>query len=114
MTSKNIKSIQPTVTAQVEWQALIDRMNQHTLFPFTNSWWTGGNIPGKKVQMLTYPAGINMYEAKCRETLLDFKGFEVEYADGKVETKEEHAGEKVSNVEHIEQAIAGEEVQVGA
>jgi hypothetical protein len=30
---QNIKSIQPTATAQVEWQALIDAMNEHTLFP---------------------------------------------------------------------------------
>ena len=42
--TKSIKSIQPTVTAQEEWQALINMMNEHTLFPFTNSWWTGGNV----------------------------------------------------------------------
>ena len=41
---KNIKSVQPTATAQVEWQALIDMMNEHTLFPLTNSWWTAGNV----------------------------------------------------------------------
>lgn len=58
MQTKKIKTLQPSSQAQEEWQALINMMNEHTLFPLTNSWWSGGNIPGKKVQMLTYPGGI--------------------------------------------------------
>lgn len=48
-----------------------------------NSWWTGGNIPGKKVQLLTYILGIDQYEAQCRGILDELKGFNVVYADGK-------------------------------
>ena len=133
--SKNIKSIQPTAAAQVEWQALIDMMNKHTLFPLTSSWWTGGNIPGKKAQMLTYPAGImvsqplssvtpvfgslggnansrQMYEAQCKETLGEFKGFDVEYQKtGEIKTEE--PGEKIQ-ADHVEQAIVNGEVKVGS
>ena len=45
---KKIKSVHPTAQAQVEWQGLIDMMNEHTLFPvspliaFENLYGRGG------------------------------------------------------------------------
>ena len=71
------KSIEPTKSAEEEWKVMIQAMNEPTLFPLTSSWWTGGNIPGKKAESLTYVLGIEKYEAQCRETLTDWKGFEV-------------------------------------
>jgi len=62
---------------------MVDKLAGMTLFPLTSSWWTGGNIPGKKPQMLTYILGIKQYEATCREALDSNKGFAVEYEDGK-------------------------------
>lgn len=78
MESENVKSITPTATAQEDWVEMVDRHNSGTLFPLTNGWWTAGNIPGKKVQMLTYVLGIQQYEAQCREILQEWKGFHVE------------------------------------
>ncbi|KAK3044397.1 hypothetical protein LTS18_001394, partial [Coniosporium uncinatum] len=71
------KSIEPTQQAQDEWRQAIHAMNEPTLFPFTSSWWTGGNIPGKKAEVLTYPLGINNYEKQVRDTMDGWKGFEV-------------------------------------
>lgn len=78
-----VKTIHPTSSAEDQWVGMVDEMAQYTLFPLTNSWWTGGNIPGKKPQMLTYVLGIQQYETTCREILDCMKGFEVEYEDGK-------------------------------
>ncbi|ETI22686.1 hypothetical protein G647_06762 [Cladophialophora carrionii CBS 160.54] len=71
------KSIEPNRDAEDEWDNMIDAMNQYTLFPLTNSWWNGANIPGKRIQLLTHPGGIQMYEAQCREKLEGWKGFTV-------------------------------------
>lgn len=67
---------------------MIDTMSNYTLLPLTNSWWNAANVPGKKVQMLTHPGGIQMYEAQCRETLKDWKGFTVVYGENGVAEKE--------------------------
>ena len=60
---------------------MIEEMDKPTLFPLTNSWWTAGNIPGKKVQMLIHLGGLEMYEQQCRDTLDGWKGFEVVTAE---------------------------------
>lgn len=80
----NAKSIEPQADAQAEWCAFVDATARKTLFPFTDSWWTGANIPGKKVQLLTYVMGIEMYEKQCREKLDGWKGFDIEYNDDKI------------------------------
>ncbi len=52
-------------------------MTNMTLFPFTDSWWTGGNVPGKKTEAMTYIGGIDNYEKQCQAAIADWKGFEV-------------------------------------
>ena len=60
-------------------------MCENLLVRYTNSWWNGGNIYGKKTQMLTFPAGIDLYEKMCRQKLESWDGFKVEYSEkGKV------------------------------
>ncbi len=73
------KTLEPTRQAEDEWDDMIDAMNKPTLFPLTNSWWNAANVPGKKIQILTHPGGIEMYEQQCRQTLADWKGFDVTY-----------------------------------
>jgi hypothetical protein len=36
-------------------------------------------VPGKKIQILTHPGGIAMYEGQCKEALQEWKGFNVVY-----------------------------------
>src|ERR1700710_476713 len=59
------KSIEPKRSSEEEWKRHIDSLNAYTLFPLTSSWWTGGNIPGKKAENFTYVGGIEMYEKTC-------------------------------------------------
>ena len=75
--AENIKSIEPTKVAEEEWKALIKIQSEYTLFPETPSWWTGGNIPGKKAEPLTYIGGIDMYEKECHGKLNGWKGFNI-------------------------------------
>ncbi|MGI4852104.1 MAG: hypothetical protein ACRYGR_09210 [Janthinobacterium lividum] len=74
---ENVKSIEPSHDAEVEWKEMINSTNDQTLFPFTSSWWTGGNIPGKKAESMSYVGGLDKYEKDCRATMESWKGFEI-------------------------------------
>jgi len=93
---ENAKSIEPKVSAEAEWKTQINTMNDYTLFPLTSSWWTGGNIPGKKAENMTYIGGIDLYEKTCREKLTGWEGFNVVYAEKKPEIAAGN-GEMVEN-----------------
>ncbi|EXJ86201.1 hypothetical protein A1O1_06571 [Capronia coronata CBS 617.96] len=69
--------IEAKSAAEDDWIAMIDTMNERTLFPLTDSWWNKATIPGQKAQVLTYPEGIETYEAQVREKLEEWQGFEV-------------------------------------
>ncbi|KAF1355492.1 hypothetical protein BDV97DRAFT_375221 [Delphinella strobiligena] len=75
--SENVKSIEPFHEAEVEWKDIITSSNDKTLFPFTSSWWTGGNVPGKKAESLNYVFGLESYERDCRKKMEGWKGFDV-------------------------------------
>ena len=74
---EGVRSIEPIHEAEVEWKDKIHKMSEHTLFPFTSSWWNGGNIPGKKAEGMNYIGGIDQYEKECRATMDGWKGFDV-------------------------------------
>ena len=76
---RKIKSIEATHEAEDEWEAYVNTQNAPTLMPFTESWWTGSNIPGKKTQQLTYLKGLNVYEEEIMAKLEGWKGFDVRY-----------------------------------
>lgn len=104
-----IKSIEALPSAEDEWAAYVNEQNQPTLYPLTESWWTGANIPGKKTQMLTYLHGLSEYERETRERLERLEGFDVRYWDGKREANSsvQAAGLKSSqedkpSVHHVE------------
>ena len=53
---------------------------KRTLFQYTNSWWNSANIPDRKPENQSYILGIETYEAKCRDVMNGWKGFDVRYA----------------------------------
>ncbi|KAF2490632.1 FAD/NAD(P)-binding domain-containing protein [Lophium mytilinum] len=71
------KSIEAKLEAQEDWKAALNAMNKLTLYPFTSSWWDGGNIPGKKAENMNYVGGIERYEKTCREMIDGWTGFNV-------------------------------------
>lgn len=77
MLDDGINSINPTEEAEQEWKANIYGISDKTLFPLTNSWYMGANIPGKKKEPLNYGGGLAKYEEDCWSVLKDWRGFVV-------------------------------------
>lgn len=59
--SNDISRIEPTREAEQTWQEKIDAVCELALFDRAQSWYMAANIPGKKVQMLMWPAGLPAY-----------------------------------------------------
>ena len=74
---ENIKSIDATRDAEEEWRTKVKEINDKTLFPGTNSWYMGANIPGKPREQLNYAGGLPLYEKETRGALPEWNGFVV-------------------------------------
>ncbi len=59
--------IEATPTAEAEWAAHVTEVAEETLFPRSNSWYVGANIPGKPRVFLPYIGGFARYEAVCND-----------------------------------------------
>lgn len=77
MRDENLETIEARPEAAEKWAADIQEMNDKTLFPLTNSWYMGANIPGKKREQLNYLAGLDTYERVCNEQIESWSGFEL-------------------------------------
>ncbi|KJX92210.1 cyclopentanone 1,2-monooxygenase like protein [Zymoseptoria brevis] len=75
--SEGATKIEAKRSAEEEWKSHLDGMLDHTLFPFTDSWWNGSNIPGKKKENMSYIGGIDNYEKEVRGAMDGWRGFEV-------------------------------------
>jgi len=63
----NVKTIDPTAQSEAGWTKHVADLCDITLFPGTNSWYMGANIPGKPRESLNYAGGIPRYVRECRE-----------------------------------------------
>ncbi|KAL3427218.1 hypothetical protein PVAG01_00727 [Phlyctema vagabunda] len=68
------RTIDPTAEAEALWTKHIAELSDLTLFPQTDSWYMGTNIPGKPKENLNYTGGIPRYVRECRE--IQDKGYE--------------------------------------
>jgi cyclohexanone monooxygenase len=66
--------VEPTREAQEAWSEEVIALGNTTLFMRTPSWFTGGNIPGKKREILIYLGGLIAFAERCRRVAE--KGFE--------------------------------------
>ena len=73
--AEGIKRIDPTREAEEEWRRKVKEISDTTLFPSTDSWYMGANIPGKPREQLNYTGGIPKYDEECQATLPEWKGF---------------------------------------
>lgn len=71
---KGYKRIESTPQADEAWAAHTAELAAGTLFPETDSWYMGANVPGKPRQLLNYPGGGPLYLEKCAESAA--KGYE--------------------------------------
>lgn len=64
---RGARLIEPTSAAESEWGAHVQELADDTLFPQTDSWYLGANIPGKPRVFLPYIGGFGTYRALCDE-----------------------------------------------
>jgi cation diffusion facilitator CzcD-associated flavoprotein CzcO len=70
MREKGKSRIEATGEAEAEWKELVDKLSLVGLRGHTDSWYNGGNIPGKPKEALVYAGGIPLY----LKTLEELKG----------------------------------------
>lgn len=69
-------TIEPTREKQDEWVEHHDEIANMTLLMKTNSWYTGANIEGKPIRLLSYIGGVHEYRARCDEVKASgYQGF---------------------------------------
>ncbi len=59
--------IEAETGAQAEWTAHTAEVASHTLYPRSNSWYFGSNVPGKPRQFGVYIGGFGTYSERCDE-----------------------------------------------
>jgi cyclohexanone monooxygenase len=81
MRRQGLVSIEPTREAEDEWVAHSAAVAGQTLYPQTNSWYVGANIPGKPRQFTVYLGGFSAYRGRCDEIAEQgYEGFRFEKA----------------------------------
>ena len=51
--------------AEEEWVQHVREVGERTLYPQTNSWYVGANVPGKPRVFMPYIGGFLVYKGKC-------------------------------------------------
>ncbi len=65
--------------AQAQWVAHVNEVADRTLYPQTDSWYTGANVPGKPRVFMPYVGGIARYRRHCDEVAADgYRGFRLQ------------------------------------
>jgi len=78
MGERQLARIEATSAAQEAWVAHVNEVAAPTLFPSTNSWYVGANIPGKPRIFMPYIGGYPVYVQKCNDVAAkNFEGFEL-------------------------------------
>lgn len=79
MRKDQITYLNATKDAEEHWRQRVTELSDATLFPTTDSWYMGANIPGKPREQLNYAGGFPMYEKETRESLNNgFAGFQTQ------------------------------------
>ncbi len=63
----NKKTMDATAQSEAGWTKHVADLTDITLFPGTDSWYMGANIPGKPREALNYAGGIPRYVRECKE-----------------------------------------------
>jgi cation diffusion facilitator CzcD-associated flavoprotein CzcO len=78
--SAGYRTIEALPEAQREWIEHTTSLVAPTVLvhPTCNSWYNGGNVPGKTRMYMAYPAGIPEYRRRCDEIVADgYTGFKL-------------------------------------
>lgn len=74
---RGVEAIEATTEAQEAWSKQCDDVANATLFPGTDSWYTGANIAGKqRGRFPIYLAGFDVYQRQCNQVAENgYEGF---------------------------------------
>lgn len=82
MEANNLQTIEATAQSEISWGQQCDEIANYTLYPHTNSWYTGANIDGVKRGFVIYVGGLHNYTKLCDDIATkDYEGFTFETAD---------------------------------
>ncbi|MEK4025903.1 MULTISPECIES: flavin-containing monooxygenase [unclassified Sporosarcina] len=77
--SNGLQTIEAQRQAEITWGKQCDDIANSTLFPHTNSWYTGANIDGTQRGFVIYVGGLDNYRKICDEVAANqYDGFEFE------------------------------------
>ncbi len=75
---RGAQTIETTEQAEEAWVAHVREVGDRTLYPQTNSWYMGANVPGKPRVLLPYIGGFPLYRRKLADAAAnDYAGFRV-------------------------------------
>lgn len=75
---QNATCIEASSDAERSWGAHVKELADGTLFPQTDSWYLGANIPGKPRVFLPYVGGFGTYRQLCNEVAeKSYEGFDI-------------------------------------
>ena len=80
MRERGLGAVEPTAEAEEAWGNEVTGLANATLFPRTDSWWTGANIPGKPRYFCAYLGGSLYYQRLAQVAEKDYEGFVFEPA----------------------------------
>ncbi len=77
---RELAAIEPTTDSEAAWATEVSALANATLFPRTDSWWTGANVPGKPRYFSVYLGGSLYYQRISEVAGKDYQGFVFEPA----------------------------------
>ena len=77
---RELGAVEPTTESEAAWDAEVAAIANATLFPRTDSWWTGANVEGKPRYFSAYLAGSAYYQRIADIAAGEYEGFSFEPA----------------------------------
>ncbi|PXY30808.1 flavin-containing monooxygenase [Prauserella flavalba] len=65
--ANGLSTVEASEAAEKEWGEHVRECGEATLYPKTDSWYMGANVPGKPRVFMAYIGGVGVYREKCRE-----------------------------------------------
>ncbi|MGI9328653.1 MAG: flavin-containing monooxygenase [Pseudomonadales bacterium] len=84
LSEQGLGAIEATENAEASWDREINEIADRTLYPLTNSWYMGANIPGKSRQFLGHLRGSQYFERLLEVAEAGYEGFVFESVPEKV------------------------------
>lgn len=85
MEENNLQLFEATEQAELSWCKQCDDIANMTLYPHTDSWYTGANVDGEKRGFVIFVGGIDNYTKICDDIAANgYEGFNFETVDSNV------------------------------